>query len=907
MTEDKARPWQLWMIQNRLSLWILFALGLALLFYVYFFPTKNFKITDESLKAFKTLQLSDKALKSLSSLMGVTVNSEKEFSSVVLAAVGNENLTEEQKQIILSAARAPSRHWYDYIIPILFMWCIGGLLFVSHLLSERAKSFKMWANKRVELNHEQELIDLAVDALPSIDVPDAQPALLEALRGGDCVVVIGSGMSEEAGVSTWSSLLKSIIEELPDKRQANHLLKMLRAGLFDEVIDSINSLLEPGALAGHVVRTVLGQKPRTMEAYSRLAELPVSAVVSLNLDDLAAKALRNRSLQVFVPREAERCLDALSRHELFVFMLNGTTNSPEEILLSHQNLMDAISRNDAFRDLLKRLYYSRPLFFLGVSLSGLKHFFRMIDRNAPPSQRHFALVEVNDSTWQPIAMNLESQFGLEVLPFTPNNRDGAIAKFLRRIPSRLESSAAPGEIPARAKINRIELRNIGPFTECALDLDPGWTVILGDNGVGKSTVLRALAVCMCGKASESFATRLLKGDKSSGSIVLHMGNRQYVTTITRKSGGGVAIDSPSGVPLENECILAVGFSALRTVGWQRGKAKESGPQRPIAADLISLTSEEPDPRLDGIKQWIVRLDHLKAGTGVAEADRKRYGALFDRVFEIFKRLAIGIEINPAGVNPKTGEIIVQTKDGLIPFESLSQGTLSLVGWAGALMQRLYETAPAGVDPLQSAAIVLVDEIDAHMHPAWQQTLVNRLSETFENAQFIATSHSPLVVGGLEPRQVYRFERDAEGVVQITQPEYSLKGLGAAGLLTSGLFGLASHLDTETAEALDRKRQLTAKQLDKKIKPNELKELSELEARVGDIDSTQWIRDPMYQRFVGAVTRVEAESQEARGSTPTVLTKAEKERGAQVADEIVRELMRDEENNIKDTGAKGKPS
>jgi hypothetical protein len=696
-------------------------------------------------------------------------------------------------------------------------------------------------------------------------------------------------MNAEAGLSTWSSLLNTVIAEVLDEAQAPQFLRLLAAGRLDEVIDSLDSLLPPGTLASHVVQAVLRQKPRAMGTYSRVAELPFSAVVSLNLDNLAAQALRNHKPQVFVPREAERCLDALSRHEFFVFMLNGTTDSPEEMLLSHQNLKDEISRNDAFRDLMRRLYYSRPLLFLGVSLSGLQNFFRTIDRTAPPSQRHFALVEITDSTWEPIALNLDTQFGLRVLPFTRDRRDGAIAKFLRQIDSQLDSSTAPSGSPRGTKIDRIELRNIGPFIECTMDLDPRWIVILGDNGVGKSTVLRAVAVCMAGKAAESSAARLLRSKTSAGSIVLHIGNRQYLTTITRKSGGGVTIDSPSGIPLERGDILAVGFSALRTVGWRRGKASDGSPRRPTATDLMPLTSEEPDPRLDGVKQWIVRLDHLKTAESVPEADRKRYGELYERIFDLFGALAAGVEVKPGGVNPNTGEITIVTRDGPVPFESLSQGTLSLLGWAGALMQRLYETAPAGADPLKSPAIVLMDEIDAHMHPAWQQVLVKRVSEIFQNAQFIVTSHSPLVVGGLEPRQVYRFERDANGMVQISQPEYSLKGLGAAGLLTSGLFGLASHLDIETSEALDRKRQLTAKKLDEKIGADELKELGELEEKVADVDFTSSVRDPMYKRFVDAVSKVEAGAQGGAGSMPIVLTEAEKQRKTELAEKIVREL------------------
>jgi predicted ATP-dependent endonuclease of OLD family len=76
----------------------------------------------------------------------------------------------------------------------------------------------------------------------------------------------------------------------------------------------------------------------------------------------------------------------------------------------------------------------------------------------------------------------------------------------------------------------------------------------------------------------------------------------------------------------------------------------------------------------------------------------------------------------------------------------------LLGWVGYLCQRLKETAQdSNSDPLSTDgyALVLIDEVDAHMHPRWQQVLVRRLKQVFPNVQFIASTHSPLIVGGLE--------------------------------------------------------------------------------------------------------------------------------------------------------------
>jgi hypothetical protein len=229
----------------------------------------------------------------------------------------------------------------------------------------------------------------------------------------------------------------------------------------------------------------------------------------------------------------------------------------------------------------------------------------------------------------------------------------------------------------------------------------------------------------------------------------------------------------------------------------------------------------------------------------------------------------------------------------VPLEVLSQGLTSLIGWVGVLCQRLKETTQNAEDtPLatDAYALVLVDEIDAHMHPGWQQVLVQRLGQLFPRVQFIATSHSPLVVGGLEPTEVYRFDRMADGLVQVTQPEVALKGMGAAGLLTSPLFGLRSQLDLETSEALRKKRHLTAKRLRENTAEARQKldeEIKQLDEKVKYVDSTEFIRDPLYQRFVEAVSNLEPDPEAV--PDPVVLTPEERRRRAHEAERIVRDL------------------
>ena len=104
--------------------------------------------------------------------------------------------------------------------------------------------------------------------------------------------------------------------------------------------------------------------------------------------------------------------------------------------------------------------------------------------------------------------------------------------------------------------------------------------------------------------------------------------------------------------------------------------------------------------------------------------------LLAKFFNVIETLTEGVRIKFAGVDPATEQINVETDDGLVPLDYVSQGTASLISWVGVVLQRLYEVYGADEDPTQRFFLVLMDEIDAHMHPAWQRIMLNRVRKLF---------------------------------------------------------------------------------------------------------------------------------------------------------------------------------
>src|SRR5262245_37275507 len=87
----------------------------------------------------------------------------------------------------------------------------------------------------------------------------------------------------------------------------------------------------------------------------------------------------------------------------------------------------------------------------------------------------------------------------------------------------------------------------------------------------------------------------------------------------------------------------------------------------------------------------------------------------------------------------------ETPYGIVPLNGLSLGYQTTLAWITDLAIRLYDRYPDSPNPLAEPAIVLIDEIDLHLHPHWQRRLIADLTPHFPKVQFIATAHSPLMV------------------------------------------------------------------------------------------------------------------------------------------------------------------
>ncbi|WP_230687815.1 AAA family ATPase [Hymenobacter ruricola] len=176
---------------------------------------------------------------------------------------------------------------------------------------------------------------------------------------------------------------------------------------------------------------------------------------------------------------------------------------------------------------------------------------------------------------------------------------------------------------------------------------------------------------------------------------------------------------------------------------------------------------------------------------------------------------------------------VETPYGWVRLRDMSLGYQTLVVWLTDFASKLFIRYPDSKNPLEMPAIVLIDEIDLHLHPSWQRKLIGFLSGIFKNTQFIATAHSPLVVQAATDADANVVLLKREGDQTIVHQGRDLPDVRhwrLEQILSSELFDDTPPLSPQTEADLKRRNELLLK---KRLTAKEKEELAGLNASVAD--------------------------------------------------------------------------
>ena len=363
---------------------------------------------------------------------------------------------------------------------------------------------------------------------------------------------------------------------------------------------------------------------------------------------------------------------------------------------------------------------------------------------------------------------------------------------------------------ARRPFDRLVLKNVRCFRDTTIDLDPRLTVLLGENGSGKTTVVEALASLSFGD-DEGLQEFPLARKAGNGEIALYQEGEKK--PVARWTAGARGTKEHRRLP-EDRCFLAYG--RYRRVFFPE---EPTGVTLPIV-DLEALAGRANHGRTVTLFQPD---NHLLRNLSRYLAALHSARELDPRIDSVWKCLDASLSELGHGIS---GVAMEAGRTGYIPkvvrngepwdLRELSDGYQAILVIVFDLILRYTYLFPKLRDPLQGAATVAVDEVDLHLHPRWQRTVARQLTTLFPNTQFILTTHSPAVVQGAIDRKrgVVTLQEKRGIAVARTLTQSEMDGLDGAEigsvLQESELFRIDSRYSPEYAEVEKRIDQVQKK-------------------------------------------------------------------------------------------------
>ncbi|MDR3195082.1 MAG: AAA family ATPase [Tannerella sp.] len=219
---------------------------------------------------------------------------------------------------------------------------------------------------------------------------------------------------------------------------------------------------------------------------------------------------------------------------------------------------------------------------------------------------------------------------------------------------------------------------------------------------------------------------------------------------------------------------------------------------------ISETLFKDDAFLPDSSEYFLRLDCETAKS--RKGSRKQ-----DRVKELLlKALPEGVQdIKAVKAGRLQREVRVKTDFGWVNLNDLGLGYKTTVAWLIDFAANMIYFHDKSDNPFDEPAILVLDEIDLHMHPAWQREIIANLTKTFPKTQFIVTAHSPLIAQAALNANLVLLKKADDHVRIINDPE-TVKSWRIDQVLTGDLFGLKEARPKETERLLKRRRELLKK-------------------------------------------------------------------------------------------------
>lgn len=419
-------------------------------------------------------------------------------------------------------------------------------------------------------------------------------------------------------------------------------------------------------------------------------------------------------------------------------------------------------------------------------------------------------------------------------------------------------------------VEKLTLENIKCFDNCEMVFGTAknrykWVTLLGENGGGKSTALQALGLLLAGPEG---ATQLLsrpsfwlRDESKVGKIgvTIHqdkhdLGQFNEGQPAQKAFSYNYLITGEQRLSIRKknytEPTILEGDDEKQELSWLRENAllpKGDGwfaagygvfrrltrkPQILIPSLQPSLrytnfsTQFEEDSALTSFEQWLVFLDYrISKNSETGKIAKKQRDMGINAINQLLPK---GSSFEKIDDNAR---IWFNIDGARVMTLALSDGYRSILALAGDLIWRLIEAFPTSEEPLKEEGVVLIDELDIHLHPTWQRVIPSWLQSVFPNIQFIVATHSPLIAAGAGKDAVtYRVFKEENGNTTVEKIE-NIAFQDVDSILQSRAFGLVSTYSPEAEVTMDNYLQLKNKTHRSADDEKELKKLQPTAATI----------------------------------------------------------------------------
>lgn len=426
-------------------------------------------------------------------------------------------------------------------------------------------------------------------------------------------------------------------------------------------------------------------------------------------------------------------------------------------------------------------------------------------------------------------------------------------------------------------IKTFRITNAGPFDDITFEFDEQVNVFVGPNNSGKSTALLALATATV--YLFKFPYKLFRGTASDSEWEMSLFDCQSTDLI--KGFLSRSISPPPYYQGNIDYLESIGYSSfvpslrksteLRPTGPEIHSTESLPGQTSLGAEVLNFGELQRRSRLakteadlmddESVIRRMIELDYA--------AYRRRQPQvrqLIDKVAKVASEITEGYPIAFLGIGEDSQGLFpeFQTPDGNLPLNVLSQGTQSTIQWLAHLVFGYAQYYEYPEDLSERPGILIVDEIDVHLHPSWQRRIIPALTNNFPNLQIFCSTHSPLMLAGLKEGQVQLLNRDADGKVTVSSNPWDMAGWSAEEILRSVL-GVRDTIDTTTASDIDRMGELSIKET---RTDEEETELADIRRRVSEglLDGPASSQVESFAKFLNEVYSKQAARSQSSGRT-----------------------------------------